>query len=172
MIRKSVLFTVALAILTVPSFSGAQSQTPVDDSPRGGATRNVQSDRAEIISYTMDLSPKDAAAFWPIYQEYERERSALYDRRMAVLKEYEEKYLSISDDDAKAMANRMFEYDFQAMEVNRKYFKKLNKVLPTYTVAKFFQVEHRIDLMVEMKATPTLPPLPDQEQEKGGDLRP
>ncbi len=167
MIRKFVLLTVALAILTVPSFSGAQSQTPVNQSVREGTTGNVQPDRAAMIDYTMDLSPKDAAAFWPIYQEYEHERSALFDHRMAVLKEYEEKYLSLSDDDAKAMARRMFDYDTQLMELNRRYFNKLNKVLPTYTVAKFFQVEHRIDLMTEMKASPSLPPLPQQEQANG-----
>ncbi len=169
MIRKFAFFTVALAILTMPSIIGAQTQTPVDVSAKGGTAQNAQPDRAAIISYTMDFSPKDATAFWPIYQEYERERSALYDRRIVVLKEYEEKYLSMSDDDAKAMANRMFEYDSQAMEVNRKYFKKFSKVLPTYTVVKFFQVEHRIDLMMEAKATPPLPPLPELEQEKGQD---
>jgi hypothetical protein len=102
----------------------------------------------------MDFSTRDAVAFWPIYQQYERERSALYDRRIAVLKEYEENYLSMSDDDAKAMAKRMFDYDSQAMELNRKYFKKFNNVLPTYTVAKFFQLEHRIDLMMDTKAEP------------------
>ena len=166
MICKSVLLTVTLAILTVPSFCGAQGQKPVVDSASGGATGNVQSDRAAIISEAMDFSTRDAAAFWPIYEQYERERSALYDRRIAVLKEYEEKYLSMSDDDAKAMAKRMFDYDSQAMELNRRYFKKFNNVLPTYTVAKFFQLEHRIDLMMDMKVEPSLPPLPQLEQGK------
>lgn len=159
MIRKSVLLALTLAILTVPSFCGAQTQKLVVDSAIG-ATGNVQSDRAAIITEAMDFSTRDAAAFWPLYEQYERERSALYDRRVAVLKEYEQKYLSMSDDDAKAMAKRMFDYDSQAMELNRKYFKKFNTVLPTYTVAKFFQLEHRIDLMIDMKAEPSLPPLP------------
>ena len=167
MIRRSVLISVTLAILTVSSFCGAQTQKPAVDSAMGGATRNVQPDRAAIISEAMDFSTKDAAAFWPIYQQYERERSALGDRRTAVLKEYEEKYLSMSDDDAKVMAKRMFDYDSQAMELNRKYFKKFNNVLPTYTVAKFFQLEHRIDLMMDMRAEPSLPPLPKLEQGKG-----
>jgi hypothetical protein len=154
-------------MLTVPSLCGAQTQKPAVDSAMGAATGNVQPDRAAIISEAMDFSTKDAAAFWPIYQQYERERSALYDRRIAVLKEYEEKYLSMSDDDAKVMAKRMFDYDSQAMELNRKYFKKFNNVLPTYTVAKFFQLEHRIDLMMDMRAEPSLPPLPKLEQGKG-----
>ena len=162
MIRKSVLLTLTLAILTVPSFCRAQSQKPDVDSAAAGAKGNVQPDRANIIDEAMDFNPKDAKEFWPIYHEYEHERSALFDGRMGVLKEYEEKYLSISDDDAKAMAERMFDYDSQVMQLNRKYFKKFNKVLPTYTVAKFFQLEHRIDLMMEMKATPSLPPLPGE----------
>jgi hypothetical protein len=160
MIRKFVLLSIPLAMLTVVCFCGAQSQKPVLDSANTTAESSVQLDRTNIIDEAMDLSPRDAASFWPIYREYERERSALCDRRIAIVKEYNEKYLSMSDNDAKAMAKQMFEYDSQVMELNRKYFNKLNKVLPTYTVAKFFQVEHRIDLMMEMKVEPSLPPLP------------
>jgi len=167
MIRKSVLLAITLAILTVPSFCVAQNQKPDVDSNTDVSNADRQPDRAAAISEAMDFGQKDAAAFWPIYQEYEHERSALYNHRMAVLKEYKEKYLSMSDEDAKAMANRMFEYDSQAMELNRKYFRKFNKVLPTYTVAKFFELEHRIDLMLEMKAAPSLPPLPQLDQGKG-----
>jgi hypothetical protein len=42
MTRKSVLLTATLAILTMPSFCGAQTQKPAVDSAIGGATGGVQ----------------------------------------------------------------------------------------------------------------------------------
>ena len=165
MLRNRVLFAVTLAVITLTLFARAQTQTAA--ASIADTNGNGQPSRAQIISEALDLSKNDAAAFWPIYDQYEGERSTLSDRRIALLKEYQQKYLTMSDDEAKSMANRMFEYDSGAMEVNRKYFKRFGKVLPTYTVAKFFEVEHRIDLVMELKASPSLPPLPDLDQEKG-----
>ena len=68
-------------------------------------------EKATIISATMNFSDKDGAAFWPIYRQYEHERSMLDDGRVVVIKEYTEKYSNLTDADAKAMAERMFEYD-------------------------------------------------------------
>ena len=129
----------------------------------------MQADRATIITQAMNFSDKDAAAFWPIYRKYEYERSMVDDRRVAVIKEYAEKYSALSDGDAKAMAERMLDCESRLTELKKTYFKKFDKVLPAFTVAKFFQLEHRLDLLVDMKVESSLPPLsrPQQtEQEK------
>ena len=40
----------------------------------------------------MNFNDKEGAAFWPIYRQYDHERSMLDDRRMAVIKQYTQKY--------------------------------------------------------------------------------
>jgi hypothetical protein len=107
----------------------------------------------------MNFSGKDAAAFWPVYRKYEYERSTVDDRRVAVIKEYAEKYSTLTDADAKSMAERMFDCDSRLAALKKTYFKKFNKVLPALTVTKFFQLEHRIDLLVDMRVESSLPPL-------------
>lgn len=119
----------------------------------------MRADRATVITQAMNFSDKDAAAFWPIYQKYEYERSRVDDRRVAVIKEYAEKYSAISDADAKGMAEQMFDCESRLAQLKKTYFKKFNKVLPAFTVAKFFQLEHRVDLLVDMKVESSLPPL-------------
>ncbi|MBZ5647709.1 MAG: hypothetical protein LAN37_10850 [Acidobacteriia bacterium] len=119
----------------------------------------MQADRAKIITAAMNFSEKDGAAFWPIYRKYEYERSTLDDRRVAVIKEYAAKHSTLTDADAKAMAERMFDCDAALAALKKKYFKKFNAVLPALTVTKFFQLEHRIDLLMDMKVESSLPPL-------------
>ena len=53
----------------------------------------------------------------------------------------------------------MFECDSRVAALKKTYFKRFTKVLPALTVAKFFQLERRIDLMMDMKVESTLPPL-------------
>ncbi|MGO9346431.1 MAG: hypothetical protein ACLPZJ_08605 [Terriglobales bacterium] len=119
----------------------------------------MQADRTTIVGEAMNFSDQDAAAFWPIYRQYEYERSTLDDGRVAVIKEYTDKYPTLTDAEAKAMAERMFEYDSRLAVLKKKYFRKFNKVLPALTVTKFFQLDRRIDLMMDMKMESALPPL-------------
>lgn len=168
-IRKSLLLTIAFSILTLSPLCRAQDQKPTIDSAIEVARADIRADRATIITTAMNFSGKDAAAFWPIYRKYEYERSTVDDRRVAVIKEYAEKYSTLTDADAKSMAERMFDCDSRLAALKKRYFTKFNTVLPAFTVTKFFQLEHRIDLLVDMKVESSLPPLTrpqDAEQAK------
>jgi hypothetical protein len=123
----------------------------------------MQADRATIITAAMNFSDKDAAAFWPIYRQYEYERSKLDDRRAVVIKQYVRKYSSLTDADAKAMAEQVFNCDSRLATLKKTYFKKFNKVLPALTVTKFFQLDRRIDLLMDMKVESALPPLTEPQ---------
>jgi hypothetical protein len=115
----------------------------------------------------MNFNDKDAATFWPIYRQYEYERTALEDARIALIKEYTEKDANLSDAEAKSMAERMFEYDSRLAALKKKYFKKFNRVLPALAVTKFFQVDRRIDLLVDMNVESSLPPLARVQYSEG-----
>jgi hypothetical protein len=168
MIRKCLLLTTTFAMLGLPSVCRAQTQEPSLDSAIAVIRANMGADRTTIISAVMNFSDKDAAAFWPIYRNYEHERSTLDDRRVAAIKEYSGEYSTLTDADAKAMAEQMFDFDSRLVELKKAYFKKFNKVLPAYTVTKFFQLEHRIDLLMDTKVEASLPLLPGLRQPETG----
>ncbi|HXJ88337.1 MAG TPA: hypothetical protein VMS18_16060 [Candidatus Binatia bacterium] len=159
MMKNSALLMITFAILAFCPLSRAQDQEPSVSSVIEVTRAGMQADRATIITAAMNFNDKDAAAFWPIYRQYEYERSKLDDRRVVVIKEYTQKYPTLTDAEAKSMAERMFEYDSRQIALKKIYFKKLNKVLPALTVTTFFQVERRIDLLMDMNVEATLPPL-------------
>ena len=160
MIRKSVVLTLTVAALVALAPLGrAQDQQPNIDTAIAIIRTGMQADRDTVIGNAMALNEKEAAAFWPIYRKYEYERSLLDDRRVAVIKQYALKYPNLTDNDAKDMADRMFECESGIAALKKKYFKEFNKVLPALTVAKFFQMDHRVDLVMDMKVEASLPPL-------------
>jgi hypothetical protein len=119
----------------------------------------MQAGKTTVITSAMNFNDKEGAAFWPIYKQYDYERSRLDDGRVAVIKEYAQKYPNLTDADAKAMAEKMLECDSRLAALKKKYYKKFNKVLPALTVAKFFQLERRVDLLMDMQVESSLPPL-------------
>ena len=156
-----VLLTITFAVFALSSlcFAQNQEQEPNIDSAIEIARANMRVDRVNIITAAMNFTDKEAAAFWPLYRQYEHERSTLDDGRVAVIKEYTQKYPDIPDADAKAMAERMFEYDSRLAALKKTYYKKFNKVLPALTVTKFFQLDRRVDLLMDMNVESSLPPL-------------
>ena len=70
------------------------------------------------------------------------------------------------------MATRMLDCDSQLTQLKKRYYKKLNKVLPALTVTKFFQLERRVDLMMDMQVEASLPPLTQAEYAVQGDSAP
>ena len=160
MIRNSFLLAVSLALATLSSLCHAQNQeSPSFESAISVVRAGIQANKTATVGQVMNLDDKDAAAFWPIYRRYQYERSKLDDARVDVIKEFTEKYPDLTDDEAKALAERSFEYESRIAELKKKYFKEFNKSLPALKVAQFFQLERRIDLMIDMKVEQTFPPL-------------
>ncbi len=159
MMKNSALLVVTFAMLAFCPLGRAQDQEPTIDSTIAIVRANMKADRTTLITTGMNFSEKDGAVFWPIYQRYEYERSRLDDRRVAVIKEYTKKYPTLTDAEAKAMAEQMLDCEARQAELKKKYYKKFNKVLPALTVTKFFQLERRVDLMMDMQVEASMPPL-------------
>ena len=171
MFRKSALLTI-VAVIAASALCRAQTQATSLGSTIELARAEMRAKRNEIISITMQLSDKDAAVFWPIFRKYEYERSIVDDGRAAVIKEYTQKYTTITDADAQPMTERMLEYDSRDIALKKKYVKEFSKVLPATTVAKFFQLDHRIDLLVAMQVESSLPPLWSSQKTEPQKLEP
>ena len=159
MIKNSALLMVTFAMVAFCPLGRAQDQEPNIDSTIAVVRANMQADRTTLITTGMNFNDKDGAAFWPIYKQYQYERSKVDDDRVAVIKEYTQKYPTLTDAEAKAMAEKTLECDSRLAELKKKYYKKFNKVLPALTVTKFFQLERRVDLMMDMQVEASLPPL-------------
>ena len=159
MMKNCALLTVTFAMLAFCALGRAQDQVPTIDSAIAIVRANMKADKTTLITTGMNFNDKEGAAFWPIYRQYEYERSRLDDRRAGVIKQYTQKYPALTDAEAKAMADQMLDCESRLAELKKKYYKKFNKVLPTLTVTKFFQLDRRIDLMIDMQVEASLPPL-------------
>jgi hypothetical protein len=159
MIKNFALSMLTFAMLVSCPVVHGQEQEPTIDSTIALVRANMQADRTVLITSGMNFTDKDGAAFWPVYRQYQYERSRLDDRRVAVIKEYTQKYPNLTDAEAKAMAEEMLDCDSRLAELKKKYYKKFNRVLPGLTVTKFFQLERRVDLMMDMQVEASLPPL-------------
>jgi hypothetical protein len=148
-----------LAPLTYPIGAVAQTQDSGVDSYIESVRADLHADKVAIITKAMNFNDKDSAAFWPIYKKYSYDLSKLDDQRIQLIKEYAQEFNTLTDAQAKDMADRTFKYQSARVDLRKKYFKEFSKVLPTVTVVKFYQLENRLDLLVNLQLASDLPPL-------------
>ncbi len=159
--KMTLLFAVVLVSFVVSSeVCTAQSNEPSIDSYIESLRADFRADKVAIITEAMQFNDKESKAFWPVYRKYEADLTKVNDERVALIKSYADKFNTMSDADAKAMIEKSLDFESRRMDVKKKYAKEFQKAgLSPLTVAKFLQLEHRLDLLVDLKIASELPPL-------------
>ena len=152
---------------TAPPQTSPPQAAPPKEAPlhRGGYLNSyialLRSDldarKTGFITEGLRLTDKEAAVFRPVYRGYEGDRKRLDDARRRLLKDYADNYGRMTDAKASELIRRRFELEGQRVALEKAYFKRLKKVLPGKTVARFFQLEYRFGLMMELKTTSEIP---------------
>jgi hypothetical protein len=138
----------------------AQDASPSVDSYIESMRADVRADKVAIITEAMQFNDADAKAFWPVYRKYEAELSKVNDQRVALIKSYADKFTTMNDADAKKFIDDGLDFESRRTEVKKKYAKEFLKAgLSPMTVAKFFQLEHRLDLVIDVQIASQLPSL-------------
>ena len=118
---------------------------------------DLRADKVAILTASMELSDEESMTFWPIYREYELELAKLGDRRIAILREYGKSYETMTDENAKRLVNAWFKLQEDHTKLAKKYNGRFEKALSSTTAARFVQVEHQIQLLVEISLASEVP---------------
>ena len=129
--------------------------------------RQIDSMKRQIIAANVTLTDTEATKFWPVYEQYSAELKKITDTKNALIKEYAEEYGSLTDEQAESLIRRWLDSDIAAFELRRKYLPIFRKVLPGKVTATFFQVEHRINAMLDLQLTSQLPLMQNQDESAG-----
>lgn len=113
--------------------------------------------KKELVKENMNLIAEEADVFWPIYNNYQNEKSAIMDERISLLLKYSSDHLVLTKEQAKEIANKQFLLTKKALKLKQKYFNILSKKMSPVYGFRFMQIERQIDLLIELKVSENLP---------------
>jgi len=119
--------------------------------------KDARASKAEILGKTMALDSTQAATFWPLYKQYEAELQTVNDDRLAIIQDLAEHFDSLDDAKAKALLDRQMAFEEKKLALAKKYKDEMLKVLPAKTVARFFQVDSRLNKLAELAVASDIP---------------
>jgi hypothetical protein len=118
---------------------------------------DVKTNKKAIITEAMNFTEAQSKVFWPIYNEYEYELEKLANQRISNIKDFAANYDSISNQKADELIKNSFRFLEDRLNLNQKYYKKFAEALTPTVAAKYMQVEHDIQLILDIGIAANLP---------------
>jgi len=164
MLKKSFAAVLILAgafVLQGAAFA-QQKQTP-DSSPTVSdddvqlMRQDIRSQKKQIIAANLQLTDAEATKFWPVYDAYTVEVTKLGDARIALIKDYAQNYDTMTDAQAKSFIKRAAADDESFISLRTQWMPKFEAVLPGKKAALFFQLDRRVDLLIDVQLASMIP---------------
>jgi hypothetical protein len=150
----------ALWLLVAGSLAAQTYSTPlptVNDKDIALLRQNLQAESKNLITKNMQLSDSEAAAFWPLYNQYAAEVRKVNDTRFALVKQYAKIYKTMTGEEADQLARLLCEADQTIINLRLQYLPKFEQALPGTKGVLFIQLDRRLDSLFNVQIASQLP---------------
>ena len=121
------------------------------------ARMDIDSLRQTLVTVGMDLTPDEMQAFWPLYREYRLEAAKSGDRIAAMIMTFADNYEQLTDEVADKLLAEFVSVEQARASLKADYLPKFKKALPSRKVARFYQIENKLDIALLAELTEQIP---------------
>ena len=157
--------------------ASAGAQTPAQADARQDKTLNlsayaellrsdVRTLKVAVITEVMGFTETEDAAFWPIYRECDVETSKLADERLGMIRDYAAAYGTLTDERAASLAAQAIDLEARRHAAKAKCYERVKGALSPRTALRFLQVEHQLQLLIDLQIAAALPVAPTGKDRK------
>ncbi len=117
----------------------------------------AQTERKNLVADNLVLTETESQAFWPVYNQYRADMRAVDDKKVKLITDYAAKYQTLTDADAKKLIADHLKYQSDVVKLRNQYVAKFAKVMPMTKVARFYQIENRLDALSNLVIANNIP---------------
>lgn len=145
-----------------PAKPAAAPAKPAADAPADNMQilrDKVATDKKVVVAAAMELTESEAKAFWPIYEQYQKELHKINDGIATLISSYAKEYnaKSLTDEKAKQLLDHMVGLEDQEVKLKRTFIPKLSKALPGRKLARYMQLENKVRALVKYELAAEIP---------------
>ena len=118
---------------------------------------DLKAQKIALFSNGMELTKAQGEKFWPVFNEYQEETGKLVDLKIKLYKEYAKSYEKMTDKKANKLLAEAMDIDKKTAKLKEKYIIKMKKILPAVEVVRFYQLDHRIKMLINLQISSVIP---------------
>lgn len=117
----------------------------------------ARAQRKATVGANMNLTPDEAAKFWPVYDAYEAQMDSIEDRHVRELKEFAAKYQRFTDADAKKKLDEVMAIQQARLDVQKDFIPKFLGAVSQIKVTRFYQIDNKIQALIQCDIAQLVP---------------
>jgi hypothetical protein len=117
----------------------------------------IEAERKAIVATNMKMTELESEAFWPVFNDYQRDLREISDRKIGLIKLLAQDYETLTDEQAKGLIEGYLEIQGDQVKLRRDYLKKFRKALPDRQVTRFYQIENKLQAIIDYDLARSIP---------------
>ena len=145
------VFIVTVLMTAVMAFPGSALTQDKPSDNMQILREKVKADKKLLVATNMELTESEAKGFWPVYEDYQKDLTAINQRIVKLIETYAADYRAntLTDEKAKKLVDELVAIEQAEAGLKATYVPKLSKVLPQKKVARYLQIENKIRAVVK-----------------------
>lgn len=129
-----------ISILTISTYTFLVAQERHGSTPE--MFEKIKTEKISFFTEKLSLTPSEAQAFWPVYNEFEKKRFEIQRQKHEFERMPDEKFINLSEAEIEKMtSNYIASFEKDAMLL-KEYNKLFLKVLPKKKVLMLYRTEN------------------------------
>ena len=158
--KKPILAALALAFAAPAFAADPPAAAPTQEQVIAEFTKDLQAKRADVMAKGMTLSADQAAKFWPLYEQFQKEQDAIVNGQITATQAYAEHFATLTDADALAYINALLDRDVKMHDLRVKWLAKFQTVVPAKAAARAMRIDRRLSQVAQVKVSSQIPLIP------------
>ncbi len=117
----------------------------------------AETERTATVVENMFFTPAEAEKFWPVYNEYREQARKVGDIRVKVIRDLAAEFETLDDARAEELLREVLEFQADRVKLRKSYVKKFNKVIPPKKTVRFFQIDSKLDTIIDFALAKEIP---------------
>lgn len=106
-----------------------------------------------FLTKRLNLTSKEAEKFWPVYNEYQDDRSKIQVKRQEINRNFNQNELNMTDREMTEAADMLISLEVREASLTQEFHNKIKVILPPVKVFRLYQAEnqYRLQLLKELQ---------------------
>jgi len=128
-----------ICLIAIPAFAQEVTQNTMDS-----VREALKAQKRAFIAVNMQLTETEDAKFWPVYDSYQKDMEKINQSIGELILDYAKNYEALTDSKADDLLKKNLSLDNEILQLKTSYLPKFKVVLPAKKVARYYQLENKI----------------------------
>ena len=118
---------------------------------------DLQAKRADVMAKNLSLTAEQAAKFWPLFEQFQKEQNVIIDAQSAAIQKLASQFETLTDAQAVEYVNALLTRDDQMHALRVKWLAKFQTVVPPKVAARAIQIDRRLSTATQLAISSQVP---------------